>query len=92
MRKRHEFFLLFKEALRVVVQIAEGRDTLIHLDTSRNKLVLKLQDATANPFAQQAELEEAIRDIHNRSLFIKAETDIQYDQKGIAIIIELPLT
>lgn len=92
MRKRHEFFLLFKEALRVVVQIAEGRDTLIHLDTSRNKLVLKLQDATANPYSQQPELEEAIREIHNRSNLINAETDIQYDQKGIAIIIQLSLT
>lgn len=92
MRKRHEFFLLFKEALRVVVQIAEGRDTLIHLDTSRNKLVLKLQDATANPYSQQASLDEAIREIENRSTMINAETDVQYDQKGIAIIIQLSLT
>jgi hypothetical protein len=75
-----------------VVQIAEGRDTLIHLDTSRNKLVLKLQDATANPYSQQAELEEATRDIYNRSTMINAETDVQYDQKGIAIIIQLPLS
>ena len=91
MKKRHEFFLIFKEALRVVVELAEGRETLVHLDTSKNKLVLKLQDATANPFSQQAALDEAIRDIHTRTSSIRAETDIQYDQKGIDIIIQLPL-
>lgn len=91
MKKRHEFFYIFKEALRSVVQLAEGRDTLVHLDASKNKLVLKLQDATANPFNRQSELDEAIKDIHNHSAIIDAETDIQYDQKGIAIIIQLPL-
>lgn len=92
MRKRHEFFLLFKEALRLVVQVAEGRDTLIHLDATRNKLVLKLQDATAEPMSQKAVVEEAIKEIYNRSFLLNADTDIQYEQKGMDIIIQLPLT
>jgi glucose-6-phosphate-specific signal transduction histidine kinase len=91
MKKRHEFFLIFKEALHTVVELAEGRDTLIQLDAAKNNLVLKIQDASANPFNQQAVLNEAIKDIHSRSALIDAETDIQFDQKGIAMIIELPL-
>lgn len=91
MKKRHEFFIIFKEALRSVVQLAEGRDTLIHLDLSKNKLVLKLQDASANPYNQQASLDESIKDIKNRAEQIDAETDIQYDQRGIAMIIQLSL-
>jgi ligand-binding sensor domain-containing protein/signal transduction histidine kinase len=92
MKKRHEFFLIFKDALRSVVELAEGRDTLIHLDATKTKLLLKLQDATANPYNQQAALREAIKDIESRAALINAETDIQYDQKGIAMIIQLPLT
>ncbi len=91
MKKRHEFFLIFKEALLMVIQYAEGRDTLIHLDASKNKLQLNLQDATAKPDSQRAALEEGFREIRNRSNQIKAELDIQYDKNGIAIMIQLPL-
>jgi ligand-binding sensor domain-containing protein/signal transduction histidine kinase len=91
MKKRHEFFLIFKDALRCVVELTEGRDTLIHLDAAKTKLLLKLQDATANPYSRQAALQEAIKDIRGRASMINAETDIVYDQKGIAIIVEVPL-
>jgi hypothetical protein len=77
--------------LRCVVELTEGRDTLIHLDAAKTKLLLKLQDATANPYSRQAALQEAIKDIRGRASMINAETDIVYDQKGIAIIVEVPL-
>jgi ligand-binding sensor domain-containing protein len=92
MRKRHEFFIIFKDALRSVVELAEGRDTLIHLDATKSKLVLKLQDATATASTQQAQLHAVFNDIATRAYHIKAETDIQHDHRGITLIVEVPIT
>ncbi|RYF94077.1 MAG: hypothetical protein EOO02_23820 [Chitinophagaceae bacterium] len=90
MKVRNEFFLIFKEGLRMIVQYADGKDTLINIDLFRNKLSLKLQDATARLDTHIDEIERAIKEINTRSALIMAEADIQYDKNGIAIILLIP--
>lgn len=90
MKTRNEFFLLFKTGLRMIVQYAGGKDTLINIDLFRGKLSLKLQDATARLDHNVEEIERSIREINGRSTYIKAEADIQYDRNGIAIILLIP--
>lgn len=90
MKVRNEFFLIFKEGLRMIVQYAGGKDTLINIDFFRNKLSLKLQDATARMDTQIDEIERCIKEINTRSEMIAAEADIQYDKNGIAIILLIP--
>lgn len=90
MKVRNEFFLIFKEGLRMIVQYAGGKDTLINIDFFRNKLSLKLQDATARMDTQIDEIERCIKEINTRSEIISAEADIQYDKNGIAIILLIP--
>lgn len=90
MKVRNEFFLIFKEGLRMIVQYAGGRDTLINIDLFRNKLSLKLQDATARMDTHIEEIEQCIKEINTRTGLIMAEADIQYDRNGIAIILLIP--
>ncbi|MBO9660341.1 MAG: hypothetical protein J7527_16085, partial [Chitinophagaceae bacterium] len=91
MKVRNEFFLIFKEGLRMITEYAGGRDTLINIDIFRNKLSLKLQDATARMDSKVDDIERCIREINNRSKLIHAEADIQYDKNGIAIILLIPV-
>lgn len=87
MKVRNEFFLIFKEGLRMIVEHAGGRDTLINVDLFRNKLSLKLQDASARLDVKVDLIERSIKEINTRSAAINAESDIQYDKNGIAIIL-----
>ncbi|NII26852.1 hypothetical protein HB364_17310 [Pseudoflavitalea sp. X16] len=91
MKKRLEFFILFKESLRAIIQHAEGKETLINLGLSGNKLLLTIQDATAHPAINTPELEKLIKDLHGRSAFINAETEVQRDRNGMAIILLVPM-
>ncbi|HTD94105.1 MAG TPA: two-component regulator propeller domain-containing protein [Chitinophagaceae bacterium] len=91
MKIRHEFFLIFKEGLRMISQFANGKDTLINVDLFRTRLSLKLQDATARLDTNIDEIEKCIREINDRSSTIRAESDIQYDKSGIAIILLIPV-
>lgn len=75
----------------MIVQYGGGRDTLINIDLFRNKLSLKLQDATARMDAHIDEIERCIQEINTRSEMILAEADIQYDKNGIAIILLIPV-
>lgn len=87
MKTRHEVFLIFKEALRTIVQSSSGKETLIHIDLFKNKLSIKLQDATATLDKNVAEIDNSIREMHARSGSIKADLDVQCDKNGIAIIL-----
>ena len=91
MKVRNEFFLIFKEGLRMIVEHAGGKDTLINIDLFRNRLSLKLQDATARIDVKVDEIERSIREINTRSEAIRSEADIQYDKNGIAIILLIPV-
>ncbi len=87
MKTRLEFFLIFKEALRMIVELARGTNTLINIDLFRKRLSMKLQDATARLDMHIPEIEQAIKEINFRAESINAESDIQYDKNGIAIIL-----
>lgn len=91
MKIRHEFFLIFKEGLRMIVQHAGGKDTLINIDLFRNRLSLKLQDATARLDSNIEEIEHCIREINERSSTVSAESDIQYDRNGVAMVLLIPV-
>ena len=91
MRTRNEFFLIFKLGLRLIIQHAGGTDTVINIDLFRNRLSLKLQDATAKLDTHVEEIEKSIKEIHSRAKEIQAEADVQYDKNGIAIILLIPV-
>jgi streptogramin lyase/PKD repeat protein len=91
MKTRHEMFLLFKEALILIIKYSGGKESLVHIDLFRNKLSIKLQDATANFDKNVAEIENSIREMNTRAALLNADLDVQYDKKGIAIILLVPV-
>jgi ligand-binding sensor domain-containing protein len=91
MKTRHDVFLIFKEALRVIVEFSGGKETLIHIDLFKNKLSIKLQDATANLDKNVTQIESCIKEMNGKAALINADLDVQYDKKGIAIILLVPV-
>ena len=91
MKTRHDLFLIFKEALRTIVEFSGGRETLIHIDLFKNKLSLKLQDATATFEKNIPQIESSIKEMNSKAALINADLDVQYDKKGIAIILLIPV-
>lgn len=91
MKTRHEVLIIFKEALRMIVQYSGGRETLVHIDLFKNKLSMKLQDPTASLDKNTAEIDNCIKEINNRAAMIGADLDVQYDKGGIAIILLVPV-
>ncbi|MCR6720321.1 MAG: hypothetical protein NVV59_08490 [Chitinophagaceae bacterium] len=63
----------------------------MQIDLFRNKLSLKLQDSTAQLDENIAEIETIIQTIHDRTLALDGESDIQYDKNGIAIVVLVPV-
>jgi ligand-binding sensor domain-containing protein len=91
MKTRHDAFLIFKEALRTIVEYAGGRQTLIHIDLFKNKLSIKLQDTTANLDKNEAAIDKSIKEMNSKAALINADLDVQFDKKGIAIILLVPV-
>jgi ligand-binding sensor domain-containing protein len=91
MKTRHEVFFLFKEALKTIVEYSGGKETIIHIDLFKNKLSLKLHDSTATLDNHEAEMDMSIKEMNSRANMIGAELDIQYDKKGIAVLLLVPV-
>ena len=91
MKTRHDVFLIFKEALRMIVEYSGGRQTLIHIDLFKHKLSVKLQDATANLDKHVAEIDKIIKEMNSKAVLINADLDVQYDKNGIAVILLVPV-
>jgi hypothetical protein len=90
MKKRHEFFLIFKEALRNIAKQANGIPTAINIDLTHGSLLLKIQNPEAcfNPPLVDETTEKEMK---QRAQLIGADLDIQSDKKGISIILMIPL-
>ena len=91
MKTRHEVYFIFKEALWMIVKYSGGKKTLIHIDLFKNKLSIKLQDATASFDKNTTEIDQSIKDMHTRSAHIGADLDVQYDKNGVAVILLVPV-
>jgi Y_Y_Y domain len=91
MKSRHEFFLLFKLALRMVIEQAHGKKVLINIDLVRPKLSLKLNDSEASLDMSAAETENYFMEMKGRAKEINALLDVQADNKGTSIILLVPV-
>lgn len=91
MKTRHETYFIFKESLWMIVKYSGGKETLIYIDFFKNKLSMKLQDATASLDKNLTEIDKSIKEINDRAALINAELDVQYDKNGIAIVLLVPV-
>ena len=91
MKSRHEFFLLFKLALRMIVEQGHGKNVLINIDLVRPKLSLKINDAEAKLDLSAPETENFFLEMKSRAKEINALLDILADTKGTSIILLVPV-
>ena len=91
MKTRHEVFIIFKEAFRMIVQYSGGKETLVHIDLFKNKLSMKLHDHSATLDKNTGEIDSAIKEMNSRAAVIGADLDVQYDKKGVAVLLLVPV-
>jgi hypothetical protein len=91
MKTRHEFFLIFKEALKTFVQMAGAKEVLIYLDFSVNKLALKIQSPFTFLDSEDVEIEKSVAGMEQRASLIGALLDVQADARASNIILLLPV-
>lgn len=88
MKARHEFFLIFKEALLSIAEQADdSTTTIINVDFTCGKLSLKIKNSEIS-----LRNNELIRnEMTQRAKLINAELDFICDKNGISIILLVPL-
>jgi glucose-6-phosphate-specific signal transduction histidine kinase len=91
MTVRHEFFLLLKLALRLIVEDCYGKNTHISMDYVRSKIVVKMKDEKALIQTGRPVVNDKIHEMNKRSETIGVELDIQTDSKGLSVIMILPV-
>jgi len=89
MKARHEFFFIFKEALRNIAEHANGSVSVINVDLSGGKLLLKIRNSEV--CNSGIETEHGKKEMQQRAAVINAELDIQSDNKGTSIILLVPV-
>ena len=90
MKARHEFFLIFKEALRHIAEQANGSPSLINVDLSSGKLLLKIRNSDVN--FNGIEADHSKKAMKQRAQLINAELDVLSDKNGVSIILLVPVS
>ena len=73
MRARHEFLVIFKEALQSIAEHTNGSPTIINVDLSSGKLSLKIQNSDVN----LSDVEQGKKEMMQRAKLINAELNMQ---------------
>jgi streptogramin lyase/signal transduction histidine kinase len=91
MKSRHEFFLIFKEVLRKMVERSNGTEIRIHIDLLKAKLSMKIQDNGSYSYHDSMFAESEMLELIKRADIINAVLDIQADNKGSFVILIVPV-
>jgi signal transduction histidine kinase len=87
MKARHEFFLIFKEALLSIAERSDGSRSIINVDLTGHRISLKIKNNEVN----LRNNEPARKDMAQRAKLINAELDVLCDKNGISIILLVPV-
>lgn len=90
MKDRHGFFLIFKSALRCMVQYSGARQVLINIDLQHERLCLKMYGATAIKNTDGNTL-KCMEEMQAHANAINAELDMQNEKGGGNILLLMPV-
>ena len=91
MKTRHEMFLIFKQALSNIAENSNCTNSLINIDLVKHMLVLKIWDKREQYDARSFQHHVQMDDMRKRAAEINADIDIETDNKGIAVILKVPV-
>jgi len=89
MKTRHELMLIYRLALRLLVEELKARHTIVQLDFERSHLLLNIFAAGIHPEKNHHSI-KLLEEMKARALAIKGTLDLQFDEKGAAIIFICP--
>lgn len=89
MKIRHELMLVYKLSLRLLVEELKARHTIVQLDLDRSQLILNIFAAGIRP-DKNHHTAKLLEEMKARALAIKGTLDLQFDEKGAAIIFICP--
>jgi ligand-binding sensor domain-containing protein/signal transduction histidine kinase len=91
MKSRHEFFLIFKDALRSMADHSNGTQILINIDLLGSRLSMKIHDNGSYDEPNSVFSDNCMLNMIKRADQIQAVLDIQTDKKGVSVILILPV-
>ena len=92
MNIRHEFLLIYKLALRLLVEEMKVSGVLVQLDYQRPNLHLTLFSAEASIDERNGRSFRLLDEMKTRAHSIHGTLEIQYGEKGTAILFICPST
>lgn len=91
MKVRHGFFLIFKEALRMICQHSGGKNTRIQMTLEKNNLIIKIEDKVAVN-AEDIKVSKNLEAIYLHAGQINANVNIQLEKDATAVALTVPLS
>lgn len=91
MKRRHEFFILYTEALRAIIEYARSKATLVNIDFVKNKLSLKLSGNTNIADRSKEEINSCLNEVTKSAEVMGAELDIQSTEQSMFIEVMVPV-
>jgi ligand-binding sensor domain-containing protein len=90
MKIRHGFFIIFKSALRCMVQYSGAKQTLINIDLQKNGLCLKMQ-GSAGLKEIDTTVAKYMSEMKTLAENINADLEIQTDKYESSIVLVMPV-
>ena len=90
MKVRHEFLLIYKLALRILVEEIKVSNILIQLDYQHPHLHLTFFSTEVLPDERSTRYFRLLEEMRTRAQAIHGTLDIQYDDRGAAILLICP--
>jgi ligand-binding sensor domain-containing protein/signal transduction histidine kinase len=91
MKVRHGFFIVFKEALRIICQHSGGKNTRIQMTLEKNNLTIKIEDNVAVN-AEDIKVSKNLEAIYLHAGQINADVNIQMEKDLTTIELTVPLS
>lgn len=85
------FFLLFKDALQVVVAFGQGRKTDIDIDMMKGELLFRLRDDTARIDSKDEKIMTTIKTMQERVDQLDGELNIEPRDEGVTVLFRSPV-
>ena len=87
MKERHELMLIYKLALRLLVEEFGAKKTMIHLYYIQSQLQLNMFSPEVKLNENNNQVIKTLEEMKKKAESIKATIEIQSDEKGTAIIL-----
>jgi hypothetical protein len=92
MKTRHEMFMIFKQALGNIAEHSQCTNSIINIDYLKSKVTIRIWDKRDNYDAKSFQHHIQMEEMQKRATEIDAELEMEMDEKGIALLLKVPVS